>query len=554
MGADLVIKGGSVIDGTGSPAWTADVAVTNGVISEVGRGLDGDRVIDATGRVVSPGFIDIHTHYDAQVFWDPHLTPSCHHGVTTVIAGNCGFSIAPVGPEQRGLLARTLHHVEDMSVETLAVGVPWDEFETFPQYLDAVQRRGTALNYGCYIGHTALRLWAMGPDAYDRDPTAEELATMIAAVDQAVAAGAMGFATSHAPTHNGDGGRPVPSRRASMDEVLALAGPLRTANRGVVALLPGDGMTHDDVFTVWEAIARPVTWTALLTIKGFPWHEDIIESHDAQRLRGAQVWPQVSCRPLVFQMTMADPFTFNMRAVFQELMDRPAAERLAAYRDPAWRAMAWDDLCGEGALPVNWSALSVAESASHPDLEGRGLTELAEERHQTMLDVMLDISIDDDLGTRFDSVLANNDTDAIAWLLPRDGVLFGLADSGAHVSQLCDACFSTDLLGNWVRDREVMSLERAVHKLTAEPADVFGLAGRGRLEPGKAADIAVFDPDTVAPGPVRRLVDFPADGERLTADAPTGMDHVLVNGTPIRLDGRCVLEELDELPGAVLRA
>ena len=176
MAADIVITGGTVIDGTGAPSRVADVAITDGRIAEIGRGLAGDRVIDATDRIVSPGFIDIHTHYDAQVFWDPWLTPSCHHGVTTVVAGNCGFTIAPVRPDGVGALARALHHVEDMSIDTLAVGVPWDEFETFPQYLDAVQRRGVALNYACYIGHTALRMWAMGDDAYDREPTDEELA------------------------------------------------------------------------------------------------------------------------------------------------------------------------------------------------------------------------------------------------------------------------------------------------------------------------------------------------------------------------------------------
>lgn len=554
MAADVVIAGGTVVDGTGVPGRVADVAIEDGRIRGIGRGLTGRRTLDAEGMVVTPGFIDIHTHYDAQVFWDPWLTPSCHHGVTTVIAGNCGFSIAPGRPQGADLLARTLHHVEDMSVDTLAAGVPWEEFETFGEYLGAVRRRGVALNFGCYVGHTALRLWAMGEEAYDRDPSPEELAVMTDAVREAMAAGAAGFATSHSPTHNGAGGRPVPSRRAPMEEVLTLAAPLAETGRGVVALLPGDGMTHDEVFTVWDGIGRPVTWTALLTVKGFPWHEDIVATNDAKRAEGAQVWPQVSGRPLVFQMTMADPFTFNMRGAFQQLMDRPSEERLAAYRDPAWRARAWDELTGPSDLPVNWSALSVAESAAHREMEGRGVLELAEERGCTALDVMVDMAIEDDLATRFNSVLANNDEDAIAWLLPRDGLLLGLADSGAHVSQLCDACFATDLLGNWVRERQVMPLERAVHKLTAEPAGVFGLHDRGVVAEGMAADIAVFDPETVAPGPLRRVKDFPAGGERLTADAPEGMHHVLVNGVPVRVDGIADTEALDASPGTVLGA
>jgi N-acyl-D-aspartate/D-glutamate deacylase len=230
-------------------------------------------------------------------------------------------------------------------------------------------------------------------------------------------------------------------------------------------------------------------------------------------------------------------------------------KRKAAYRDPAWRAATWEELTGaRGGLPFNWASVSVAESPSHPELVDRSVIGLAEERDCTPLDVVLDISLDDDLKSRFWSVLANDDPDAIAWLLPRDNVLLGLADSGAHVSQLCDACFATDLLGNWVRDRKVMSLERAVHKLTAEPAGVYGLADRGSVEVGKAADLCVFDPDVVDPGPLRRVYDFPADGERLTADRPLGMTHVLVNGVVIRTDGEPVPEGLDARPGALLRS
>jgi N-acyl-D-aspartate/D-glutamate deacylase len=555
MSADIVIKGGTVVDGTGSPGRRADVAVTDGVISDVGDGLDGARTLDASGQIVSPGFIDIHTHYDAQVFWDPDLTPSSHHGVTTVIAGNCGFSIAPVRPENVGLLARTLQHVEDMSLDTLTVGVPWDEFETFPQYLDAVERRGVALNYGCYVGHTALRLWAMGEEAYEREPDDSELAAMRGAVADAMAAGAIGFASSSSPTHNGDGGRPVPSRRAGLDELRTLMGPVRDAGRGVIALLPGGVFSNDEVFELQSEIKRPFTWTALLTIKNLPYHEGVVAEHDAARARGIEVWPQVSCRPLVFQMNLAEPFTLNMRDSFKRLMDTPRDERLAAYRDPAWRAAAWEELSGRqrGVLPVNFAALSVAESTAHPELVGRSIPELAAERGVTELDVMLDLSLEEDLQTRFWSVLANDDPEGIAWLLPRDNVLLGLADSGAHVSQLCDACFSTDLLGNWVRDKEVMSLERAIHKLTAEPAGVYGLTDRGTIEVGKVADLTVFDFDTVAPGPLRRVTDFPAHGERLTADQPVGMTYTLVGGVPIRVDGEPDTEGLAAKPGRMLR-
>lgn len=554
MDGDIVIRGGTVIDGTGAPGVAADVAVTGDTITAVGEGLRGRRELDAAGQVVTPGFIDIHTHYDAQVFWDPSLTPSAYHGVTTVVAGNCGFSIAPITGEGIDILARTLQHVEDMSLDTLRVGVPWDSFETFPQYLDAVERGGVGLNYGCYVGHTAVRLYVMGEDAYERAATPAELDAMTAVVAGAMDAGAMGFATSASPTHNGDGGRPVPSRVADLAEVRRLLQPLKAAAKGVVALLPGGVFSNEEVFDLQAEIGRPFTWTALLTIKGLPYHEKVIEEHDAARARGIEVWPQVSCRPLVFQMNLAEPFTLNLRDSFKALMALSRDERIAAYRDPSWRASAWEELSGKQSfLPFNWQALSVAESAAHPDLVDRKVLDIAEEWGVTPLDVICDVSLADDLATRFWSVLANDDPDAIEWLLPRDGVLLGLADSGAHVSQLCDACFSTDLLGNWVRGRGVMPLERAVHKLTAEPAGVYGLADRGVIEVGRKADLVVFDPETVAPGPLRRVVDFPADGERLTADAPVGVTHTLVNGVAIRADGEMDPNAMAERPGRLLR-
>ena len=550
MPADIVIRGGSLVDGTGAPARTSDIAITDGVVSDIGDGLDGRRVLEAGGNVVAPGFIDIHTHYDAQVFWDPALTPSCWHGVTSVVAGNCGFSIAPVRPEHRELLVRTLQHVEDMAPDTLFEGVPWTDFETFPQYFDAIERRGTLLNYACYVGHTAVRIYVMGEAGYEKEATDDDVRGMQRVIAEALDAGAAGFATSASPTHNGDRGRPVPSRIADLEEVCALVQPLRDAHKGVVALLPGEKVTHADVFDVQRVAGRPLTWTALLTVKGFPWHEKIMAANTQARAEGIEVWPQVSCRPLTFQMNLREPFTFNMRPAFQELMDRPLAERTAAYRDPAWRTRAWDELEGRGgkrALPMNFDSLLVAESDAHPELLGRKVVDVAEERHCTPFDLMLDMSLEENLETRFTSVLANNDPEAIAWLLPQDTVLLGLADSGAHVSQLCDACFATDLLGNWVRDKEVMPLEHAIHKLTGEPAGVFGLRDRGTLEVGKAADVVVFDADTVEPLALQTLDDIPGGGTRMTK-AARGIPWVLVNGEPVVEEGKATTA----VPGAVL--
>jgi N-acyl-D-amino-acid deacylase len=550
---DTVIRGGTLVDGSGAPGRLADVAIRDGKIVAVGKGLSGTMELDAGGQVVAPGFIDIHTHYDAQVFWDPALSPSSFHGVTTVVAGNCGFSIAPTRSDGVEGLVRTLQHVEDMSFDTLMAGVPWDEFETFPQYLDAVERRGVALNYACYVGHTAVRLFAMGADAYERPATVDEMDTMVRIVDEALDAGAIGFASSLSPTHNGDHGRPVPSRVADFAELAALLEPMRDRSRGVAALLPGGVMPHAQMFELQRHIGRPFTWTALLTFAGSDYHEQIMAEHATARDSGVDVWPQVSCRPLVFQMNLAEPFSLNTIPKFAALMDRPPEDRKAAYRDPAWRAVAQEQLDSGTFSLFNPASLSVAESASRPDLVGRSVVDLAREQSVTPLDVLLDLSLADDLSSRFWSVLANDNQEGIAYLLPRDDVLLGLADSGAHVSQLCDACFATDLLGNWVRDRQVMSLEHAVHKLTAEPARVYGLKDRGSVEVGLAADLVVFDPDTVAPGPLRRVVDFPAAGERLTADAPAGMTHTLVNGVPIRVDGQSVPEGLGRRPGTVLR-
>jgi N-acyl-D-aspartate/D-glutamate deacylase len=553
MAHDLVIRGGTVVDGTGGPGRRSDVAIDGDRIAEIGDDLRGTRELDASGQVVAPGFIDIHTHYDAQVFWDPALTPSSWHGVTSVVAGNCGFSIAPCREEHRGLIGRTLQHVEDMSLPTLEAGIPWD-FETFPEYLDSVARHGSVLNYTAYIGHTALRLFVMGDEGYEREqPTDDELARMADLVREAVGAGAAGFASSSAQTHNGDGGRPVPSRLAGIAELEALTEPLRDLGRGVGAFTPGERVTHPEIYDLQRRIGQPFTWTALLAIKGSPFASQMAELNARERAAGADVWPQVTCRPLTFQLTLADPFTFNTVPSFQRLMDRPVDERLAAYRDPEWRRVAQDELEHGRIFRARWDTMDIADSARHPELEGTTIAALAESRGVPPLEAMIDLAIEEDLATRFRTVLANNDEATIEQLMQSEGMLIGLSDAGAHVSQLCDACLPTDLLGNMVREREVLTLEHAVHKLTGEPAGVFGFSDRGVLAEGKAADVAVFDPDTVAPGKLRRVRDFPANGERLVADAPVGVTHVVVNGFPIRVDGDAVPDAVEARPGRILR-
>ena len=546
MSADLVIRGGTVIDGTGEAGRVADVAVTGGLIEAIGQNLDGAVELDASGCVVAPGFIDIHTHFDAQVFWDPGLKPSSYHGVTTVVAGNCGFSIAPCRPEHHDVIVHTLENVEGMDANTLTAGIAW-EFETFPDYLDLVAQRGTALNFTAYIGHTALRLYVMGDVAYERAATPEEIDRMCQLVDEAMGVGAAGLSTSFSFAHRGVDGKPVPSRFAEMDEVEALFMAVGKAGKGVVLATPGWQCEYPDIFT-WQArVGRPFTCPLFALSSGK--HREVVRLHEEALARGANVWPQVTPRPLTMQFTLADAYNLNVGEVFGELIKVSPAVRRAAYRDQEWRTRAYEDLeRNEGGMKPRWETFEVSESERYPELLGRRVTDIARERNASPLDVMCELALSEDLTTRFRAYIANDDQAEVGSLLTEDHVVLGLTDAGAHVDQLCDAPLPTDLLGTWVRERELMPLERAVRKLAGEPADMFGFEGRGYLRPGYAADITVFDPTTVAPGPQRRLRDLPADGERLTNEEPTGMRHVLVNGTLIRTDERQL--DLEQLPGA----
>ena len=544
----IVLTGGTIVDGTGRPGFRADLAIRGERIVAIGENLTGDTMIDVSGLVVAPGFIDIHTHYDAQVFWDPAMTPSCFHGVTTVVAGNCGFSIAPTRASDRDLIAHTMEKVEDMDPDTLKTGIPWD-FESFPEYLDSIRKRGTVLNYAAYIGHTPLRLFVMGAEAVGREATDEEIDEMAGLVGQAMEAGAAGFASSFAVTHRGADGQPIPSRWAGRREIEALCKAVGVSGRGVIGVNGGDNLSLADCYELQPRVGAPITFTALLTTaQGF--HLKAVETHRAGIETGADVWPQVSCRPLAFSQTMVEPFTLNTNPVFAELMPKSLDERRAAYSDPDWRQRvrtAWDNK--QGLIP-RWDSYEVMESTASPELIGQRISVIAERLGTDPFDTLLDLALlEHDLQLRFKAMVANDDEAGVEKLLQVDRTTLGLSDAGAHVGQLCDAVAATDLLGKWVRDKKVLTLETAIHKLTKVQADLFSFTDRGELREGAFADVVVFDPTTVGPGPVRRVRDFPANGERLTADQPTGMVHTFVNGQAIVRDGNLVESALTDRPG-----
>jgi N-acyl-D-aspartate/D-glutamate deacylase len=541
------LRGALVADGSGSAARRADVVIEGDRIASVGESPDipsGADEVDLSGLVLAPGFIDIHTHYDAQVLWDPDLTPSCWHGVTTVAMGNCGFGIAPTRPEHRSTIARTLENVEGMSAEALEAGIPWG-FETFPEYLDTIERIPKRINVGAFIGHTPLRLYAMGEDAVERAATDDEIEEMRRTVLEAMAAGALGFATSRSPTHAGAGGRPVPSRLAEVDEVFRIAGALRQAGKGLVQVTPGPGLFLDEFASLSTDLGLPVTWTALLT--GFGERGTATALAERTASLGGEVWPQIACRPLVMQMALEDPFPIAMLPSVKEVLALPRAERAGLYADPAWRERARPEV--SKAWAKRWAKMSIEETGRHHALRGRTVAELAEEWGTEPFDVVVDLSLDDDLRTRFQVVLLNDDEVEVADLLQDKRTVLGLSDAGAHASQLCDACFSTHLLGYWSRERQTLSLEDAVWRLTGHPAQVFRLEGRGLVRVGYAADLVAFDPEKVGTTEARRVWDLPAGADRLLVDS-VGVDDVWVGGVATRMGG---VDVEDARPGRLLR-
>jgi N-acyl-D-amino-acid deacylase len=556
MTYDLKITGGTIVDGTGKPGFVGDIGISNGKIVTLGK-ADGPATttVDATGRVVAPGFVDVHTHYDAQVLWDRMLSISPWHGVTTTVIGNCGFGVAPTRAAHRKMILQTLEKVEGMSFDSLQAGLGDDwPFETFPQYLDAVESRGVAINVAALFGHTPLRLYTMGEAATERAATPDELAEMKRLLHEAMDAGAIGFGTSKSISHNGYGGKPVPSRLASVEEMEALVSVMGGLKRGLMQITIGREFSTKAMAEVSRKYGVTVTWTALLSyLYGPGGHRRQLDLAAEQRKSGAMVIPQVSCRPLNFEFTFADPFPFEVMKVMNELAaedSRSPGARRRAYADRAWRQKFTAEL-----TPVFqrwWERTVIAWAPSAKELEEMPLVEAARKLGKDPVDLALEISLDNDLQARFRMAVMNFDEDEVAELITDPNTVIALSDAGAHASQLCDACYATYLLARWVREKKTFTIEQAVHNLTQRPAEMFGITDRGVLAEKRPADIVVFDPKTVGPGPLRRVFDLPGGADRIVADA-IGIDAVIVNGQLVRRNGQDALATNDRLPGRLLR-
>ncbi len=555
---DFVLRGGRVIDGSGAPGRTADVAIADGRVVAVGRITETSRrTLDVDGLVVAPGFVDLHTHYDAQVTWDRLCTPSCWHGVTSVAVGNCGFSLAPCKQTDREQLLRMLEHVEGMPFESLAAGVRW-EWESFPEYLHMLHARPLGINVGAFIGHSALRAFVLGDAAYTRAATTVETDTMQGLVREAMAAGALGLATSRSPAHVGARGRPVPSRQATRDELRALVLAMAESRRGLVEITTETFPISSEELHFLQELARsarrPITFSAILDVPDRPdvW-EPIYAQIRAELAAGAAIFPQVSCRPMRFDFDLATgcasldamPCWARWRAATSQ------PERLRLLAEPGFRAAVHAETLGRTSAPASkrWPEviLEEAQQPEHRAFLGHTLAEIAATRGGSVIDALLDISAAEELAARFSMVLVNYDDERVGALLARRESLIALSDAGAHVSVLCDAGYATHLLGHWVRERSLFSWEEAIRRLTSVPAALLGLTDRGLLVPGAIADVTCFDPLRVHARAPEKVTDFPGGATRYIARAD-GIAHVLVAGTEFLAHG----EWTGAYPGRVL--
>jgi N-acyl-D-amino-acid deacylase len=533
MDCDIVIRNGKVVDGTGAPSRPGDIGVSNGRIVPPGPAK---RTIDAEGLVVAPGFIDPHTHYDAQICWDGAMTPSSWHGVTTVVMGNCGVGIAPCRPQAREIAMRDLVNVEAIPFEVLKAGITWD-WETFPQYMDAAQRRKPALNLAFLAPLTPFRHYVMGEASMERAATAEETSKVRDLLGNAFDAGAFGFSSTLLNQHMGFGGKPLACRNASREELKAYCNALRERRKGAIeiAMTRQIGVMDDPELELLDFMlaesGRPITFIAMFD------RDDISEAVRTSLKKAAPMIargarPQTSPLPLTREINMRNPFSFagfpSWKRVFE---DKSKQAQASVYRDASFRNQFREELknpIGFG----NWARITVHEvkSPALKKYEGRTVAEIAAAEGKDGVDVLLDLTLEDDLDNEFTMQSFNTRADRMAEILNNKDMLLGLGDGGAHLDMLCDSGYPTYVLGTWVRERKVLTLEEAVRRMTSDPADFFGIRDRGRIRSGLAADLVVFsEKDVASGGRPERLYDLPGGAKRMVMRS-RGIEYVLVNG------------------------
>jgi N-acyl-D-amino-acid deacylase len=563
MPYDLVIKNGMVIDGSGLPRYRADVGVRHGRVVTIGRIRERAREeIDADGQVVAPGFVDGHTHMDAQVFWDPLGTSSCWHGITTVVMGNCGFTLAPCAAADRHLVLRNLQRAEDIPPEAMEAGIEW-RWTTFPEFLDRLEALPKGINYSGYIGHSALRTYVMGERAFEQPAGEDDLRAMERELRDALRAGAIGFTTSRSPAHETPDGRPVASRVATWDEVRRLVGVMGEMNAGLFELA-GEGVDrapdhpglldyHARLRDLAVETGRPITF-GVFSRRSAP---DVWRSYlgllDETAAAGGRMFAQVHTRWLSALLSFRTQLPFDHLPVWKDVRALPLDEQRRMLHDPDVRrrlveaAGARPDrrAVGAEARPADYDWIFVFDTVEGPH---RTVAAVARERGTHPAETMIDLALARDLDLFFLQPIANEDQDAALELLRHPRAVATFSDSGAHVSQLMDSSLQTHLLSHWVRARQAFTLEQAVRMLTLVPATHWGFADRGLIREGLAADLVVFDPDTIAPEMPEVVDDLPAGARRLV-QRTRGIAATVVNGEVLLREGK----HTGALPGQLLR-
>ena len=539
---DLIIRGATLVDGTGTPAQTADVSVRDGRISQIGTLTGAARqTVNADGLALMPGIVDVHTHFDAQLTWDRTMSPSPSLGVTTAVIGNCGFGIAPCPAPMRETMLKNLSVVEGMDLDALLTGTQWN-FETFTQYMDQLRAVGPYANVAALAGHSTIRTAVMGEEASTRaQATPEELARMQSIVREAMDAGAIGLGSSFSPNHAGYGGRPMPSTIASDDELRALAQPLKEKGRGIFVMATGARATPEFMESIAEQTGRPAFCVTVLTMYNDAAPDAARAYYDrcrAARERGHEVYIHTSCQPLSFDFTLRNPYLLFSHDAFERV--KAGKEDLASvYADPAFRQRFRENLKNPGKAILFYGDWSKIELDEVP------VSELAKRAGRDPLDFFFELPLDQQLIAK---LFQNNDA-GVAPLLKDDGGVIALSDAGAHLIFLCDAGFGLHFLRHWVRETGAFTLEEGVRRLTSDPANKYRIPGRGRIAPGLAADLMLFDPKTVGMSGLEKRNDLPGGGARMIR-TPQGVHGVWVNGVQVH-DGKDYLD-LPRGPGDVL--